>query len=179
MAYLLLLLRHKVQKENKKMKEKLLFVTRGGEDCDNGFSYILELAKTLNAGIAMLLVYNKRAMNTYEDVMAAVAFAEAGDHEMVKELMQEQEKRINETTDKKIQELAEKCSQNSVPFFYEIDVDDPITAIKDFVKNRPGIDMILLSPNLSGNKKSLDLKKLLKNITKPIVTMSKPAKAGI
>lgn len=158
------------------MKEKLLFVTRGGKDCDNGFSYILELAKTLNAGIAMLLVYNKRTMET---VMAAVAFAEAGDHEMVKELMQEQEKRINETTDKKIQELAEKCSQNSVPFFYQIDIDDPITAIKDFVKNRPGIEMILLSPNLSGNKKSLDLKKLLKNITKPIVTISRPAKVGV
>ena len=69
------------------MKEKLLFVTRGGKDCDNGFSYILELAKTLNAGIAMLLVYNKRTMETYEDVMAAVAFAEAGDLETVKELI--------------------------------------------------------------------------------------------
>src|SRR4030065_1656712 len=114
MAYLLLLLRHKVQKENKKMKEKLLFVTKGGEDCDNGFSYILALAKTLNAGIAMLLVYSKRAMNTYEDVMAAVAFAEAGNHEMVKELMHEQERRINDTMDKKIEELAEKWSENSL-----------------------------------------------------------------
>ena len=31
--------------------------------------------------------------------------------------------------------------------------------------------MILLSPNLSSDKKLLDIRKMLKNITKPIVTM--------
>lgn len=158
-------------------KEKLLFVTKGGEDCDNGFNYILELAKTLNAGITMLMVYNKNAMQTYEDVMAAVAFAEAGDLETVQELMQTQERAIKETAGKKINELTEKCRENSVPFTYQIVADDAITAIKDFVKNRPEIDMVLLSPNLSVSKKGIDLKKLIKNITKPIVTISTPAKA--
>jgi len=160
------------------MKEKLLFVTRGGEDCDNGFTYILELAKTLNAGIAMLMVYNKNVMQTYEDVMAAVAFAEAGDLETVKNLMQTQERLIKETAGKKISELTEKCRENSVPFSYQIVAGDAITAIKDFVKNRPEIDMVLLSPNLAASKKGVDLKKLLKNITKPIVTISVPAKVG-
>jgi len=160
------------------MKEKLLFVTKGGEDCDNGFTYILELAKTLKTGVAMLMVYNKRVLDTYEDVMAAVAFAEAGDLETVKELMQSQERVIKETAGKKIKEMTEKCRENSVPFTYQIAADDAITAIKDFVKNRPEIDMVLLSPNLSVSKKSIDLKKLLKNITKPIVSISVPAKAG-
>ena len=159
-------------------KEKLLFVTKGGEDCDNGFTYILELAKTLNAGIAMLMVYNKRVLDTYEDVMAAVAFAEAGDLETVKELMQSQERVIKETAGKKIKELTEKCRENSVPFTYQITADETITAIKNFVKTRPEIDMVLLSPNLSVSKKGIDLKKLLKNITKPIVSISVPAKAG-
>ena len=62
---------------------------------------------------------------------------------------------------------------------YQTAVGDTITAIKDFLKNTPNIDMILLSPNLSENKKGIDLKKLLKNITKPIVTISRPAKAGV
>jgi len=159
-------------------KEKLLFVTKGGEDCDNGFTYILELAKTLNAGVAMLMVYNKRVLDTYEDVMAAVAFAEAGDLETVKELMQTQERVIKETAEKKIGEMTEKCRENSVSFTYQIAAGDAITAIKDFVKNRPEIDMVLLSPNLSVSKKGIDLKKLLKNITKPIVSISVPAKAG-
>jgi hypothetical protein len=64
-----------------------------------------------------------------------------------------------------------------VPFTYQIAADDAITAIKDFVKNRPEIDMVLLSPNLSVSKKGIDLKKLIKNIAKPIVTISTPAKA--
>src|SRR4030066_2478799 len=98
------------------MKEKLLFVTKGGEDCDNGFTYILELAKTLKASIAMLMVYQKGMMNTYEDMMAAVVFAEAGELETVKELMQAQERGIREAAEKKIREMSEKCVENSVPF---------------------------------------------------------------
>ena len=109
-------------------KEKLLFVTKGGEDCDNGFTYILELAKTLNAGIAMLMVYNKRVLDTYEDVMAAVAFAEAGDLETVKELMQTQERVIKETAEKKIGEMTEKCRENSVSFTYQIAAGDALLA---------------------------------------------------
>lgn len=160
------------------MKEKLLFVTKGGEDCDNGFTYILELAKTLNTGIAMLMVYHRRMVETYEDVMAAVAFAEAGVPETVKELMDAQNKSIKEASDKKINEMTEKCRESSVPFIYEIAVDDTVNAIKNFLKTRPAIDMILLSPSLAVNKKGFDLKKLLKNITKPVVTLSAPAKAG-
>lgn len=71
------------------MKEKLLFVTRGGEDCDKGFSHVLELAKVLNAGVAVLMVYSKRAMESFEDVMAAAAFAEAGEFETAREILKE------------------------------------------------------------------------------------------
>jgi hypothetical protein len=159
-------------------KEKLLFVTKGGEDCDNGFNYILELAKTLNAGIAMLMVYNKNVMQTYEDVMAAVAFAEAGDHQMVRDIMKEEGKRIEEKTDMKINEIVEKCRENSVSFTYQIESEEAITAIKYFLKNNPGTDMVLISPNLSERKKGIDLKKLIKHITKPVVTISRLAKAG-
>jgi hypothetical protein len=34
--------------------------------------------------------------------------------------------------------------------------------------------MVLLSPSLSENRKSLDIRKLLKNISKPIVHISRP-----
>ena len=39
--------------------------------------------------------------------------------------------------------------------------------------------MVLLSPNLSENKKGIDFKKLFKNITKPVVTISRPAGAQV
>jgi hypothetical protein len=158
-------------------KEKLLFVTKGGEDCDQGFTYIFELAKTLNAGVAMLMVYDRKMKESYEDVMSAVVFAEAGDVETVRELMQSQEKSIKKNAEKKIAEMNEKCRENSVPFTYQIVEGDAITAIKNFVKVRPEIDMVLLSPNLSVRKQGINLKKLIKNITKPVVTISKLAEA--
>jgi len=160
------------------MKEKLLFVTKGGEDCGNGFSYVLDLAKVLNTGIVMLLVYDKRIMDSYEDTMAAVAFAEAGESKTAKELVQEQEKKVRDAAEKKIKELSEKCKENSVPFMSRISVNDTVAAIKNFLKDKPYIDMILLSPNLSVRKKGIDLKKLLRTITKPVVTISRPAEAG-
>lgn len=73
------------------MKEKLLFVTKGGENCDEGFSYVLDLAKTLNAGVAVLMIYPSRMMNTFEDVMSAVAFAEEGEFETAREILREDE----------------------------------------------------------------------------------------
>lgn len=153
------------------MKEKLLFVTKGGKDCDKGFNYALELAKTLNAGIAVLMVYGKRVINSFEDVMAAAAFAEAGDIGTMREIMSEQEREINETTAEKISELSEKCVDASIDFSSEIKTGEAIQVIKDFLKNKTNIDMILLSPNLSNDKKILDIKKMLKNITKPIVAI--------
>jgi len=159
------------------MKEKLLFVTKGGESCDEGFSYVLELAKSLNAGIELLMIYSKGMMDRYEDVMAAVAFAEAGDHETVRELMNSQQKKIKDTAEKKIKELAEKCSEIAVELGYQTASEEPINAIKDFLKNRPNINMVLLSPNLSADRKTLDIKRMLKSITKPIVTIMS-AKAG-
>ena len=153
------------------MKEKLLFVTKGSEDCDKGFSYVLELAKTLNAGVAVLMVYSKRAMESFEDVMAATTFAEAGDIETMRELMHGHEKEIKQTAEKKINEFSKKCRDANIDFSYEVKAGEAIQVIKDFLKNKPSIDMILLSPNLSGDKKLLDIRKMLKNITKPIVTM--------
>ena len=161
------------------MKEKLLFVTKGGDDCDAGFSYVLDLAKALNAGIAVLMIYPSRMMNTFEDVMAAVAFAEAGELDTVKEVMQRQEKEIKELADKKISKLAEKCRENSVEHIYKVAVGDVTTAISDFLKERPGIEMVLLGPNLTGNNKFREIKKLLKNISKPIVTITKPVGAEV
>lgn len=153
------------------MKEKLLFVTKGGENCDESFSYVLELAKSLNAGIELLMIYGKGVMDKYEDVMAAVAFAEAGDHETVRELMNAQGEKLKETAEKKIKELAEKCRETSIELGYQAASEEPINAIKDFLRNRPNVNMVLLSPNLSADKKLLDIKRMLKNITKPIVTI--------
>ncbi|MBI4683398.1 MAG: hypothetical protein HY757_09915 [Nitrospirae bacterium] len=159
------------------MKEKLLFVTKGGEDSEDGFSYVLELAKSLNAGIEMLMVHGKQAMETYEDMMAAVAFAEAGDHETVRLLVNRQQEEIREIEAKKIEGFAEKCREQSINFSCKVESGDAISAVKDLLRSKPNIEMVLLSPNISANKKILDFKKMLKQITRPVVSISRLAES--
>ncbi|MEW6110280.1 MAG: hypothetical protein AB1632_14105 [Nitrospirota bacterium] len=160
------------------MKEKLLFVTKGGENSEDGFSYVFELAKTLNAGIAILMIFDKRTASI-EDVMTAAAFAEEGEADTAKEILTEHKNEIKEIADKEFRRLSEKYSEISRDLIYQVASGDVITAIRDFLKDKPVIDMVLLSPNLSRDKKVINVKKLLKNISKPIVTISRPAEAGI
>lgn len=160
------------------MKKKILFVTKGGEGCDDGFTYALELARTLGTDITVLMLYGKRVMDTYEDVMAAVAFAEAGEFKTARELMDEQAKEMKEGAIQKVNEMSEKCREYQVDFSYRVEAGDTLSVIKDFVRDNPAIDMVLLSPALAVNKKGIDLGKLIKTITKPIVTITRPAGAG-
>jgi nucleotide-binding universal stress UspA family protein len=159
------------------MKEKILFVTKGGENCDVGFSYALELAKALNSGIAVLMVYPRQMLSSFEDVMSAAAFAEAGDFKSVKTLLDSEENALRETEKRKTGEMGEKARQISVDLVHRAASGDVTALIKDYLKNNPGTDMVLLSPTLAGNRKILDLKKLMKNISKPIVNITMPVKA--
>lgn len=159
------------------MKEKILFVTKGGEDCDKGFSYILELAKALNSNIAVLVVYPKYMLISFEDVMCAAAFAEAGDFKTVKTLLDSEETTLKETDKRKIGEMSQRAREISVDLVHRVALGDAAIAIKDYLNQSPGVDMVLLSPTLAGNKKILDLKKLMKNISKPIVNITMPVRA--
>ncbi len=159
------------------MKEKILFVTKGGENTDEGFSYVLELAKALNSGIAVLVVYPRQMMTSFEDVMSAAAFAEAGDFQTVRVLLEQQETELKEAEEKKINEMKVKAEEISVGLICKTVTGDIASAITDYLKERTGIEMVLLSPNLSRERKILDLRKLLKNISKPIVNITLPDKA--
>lgn len=167
-----------VQEEAVKMKEKLLFVTKGGETLEEGFSYAIDLAKTMNAGIAILMIFEKQINSDFEDSMTAAAFAEAGEFRIAKELLHEKEKEINNHAEKTFMELSEKYKEIAKDLTYHIAFSDIHSSIKDFLKNMSSIDMILISPSLTVNKGVIDIKKLLKNISKPIVTISRPEQAN-
>ncbi len=132
----------------------------------------------LNSGIAVLVVYPRQMMTSFEDVMSAAAFAEAGDFQTVRTLMKEQETELKETEEKKIKEMKVKAAEISVGLIYKTVSGDVASAITDYLKERTGIEMVLLSPNLSKERKILDIRKLLKNISKPIVNITLPEKAG-
>jgi len=158
------------------MKEEFLFVTNATNEWDDGFSYVLELAQTLKTGITVLMIIDRRPQNTYDEMFVAVALAEGGAPELAREhLLFEQAKRIKDVEDRNVRELSERCKGLAIDFTCDVRVGDAISLIHEILKKRPVISMILLSPNLL---RVLDIRKMTKNITKPIVLITRQEKEG-
>lgn len=159
------------------MKQNLLFMTYQDDDFDEGLSYALELAKMMDRGVAILLVNKKKLSKKFEDLMSAVTFAEANEHETAKQMMSASESEKNGT---ELQNsLKEKCASSGVSTNVYNALNDISTALNDFLKSNKGIDMVLLSPSITenGNLSSRELNQLLKTASRPIVTISRHAHA--
>ena len=156
------------------MKKELLFVTNATNEWDNGLSYVLELARSLKTGIAVLMVMGRQSKNTCEEMMVAAALADEGAPELArKHLNTGQEKRIKDVEAKNVLELTERCKGLAIDFTCEVRAGDAIPLIGETLEKRHAISMVILSPNLS---KVLDTRKMTKNITKPIVLITKQGK---
>ena len=69
-------------------KRQLLFVTYGDENLEEGVSYAIELAKAMYEDITLLLVKKQsNLMDKLGNLMTAVSFAEADEHETAREIM--------------------------------------------------------------------------------------------
>jgi hypothetical protein len=158
------------------MKEKILFVTRGCDQCDLGFPYVAEFAKTLNKKIEVLIMQPAGRRTSLESIFAAVAFAEEGDLKSMKEIMQAEKTVCIETLEEQIRKLHANSDANLIFHTAEGDV---ATAVKALLKDIPYIDMVMISPILSEKSSSLSIRKLLRTISKPIVHISRPATAEI
>ena len=83
-------------------RNQLLFVTYHDENFEDGLSYALDLAKTMNEGIEILLLYKRKVLEKFEDMMTAVTFAETGEHQTAREMISEDYKNQNEDYEKKL-----------------------------------------------------------------------------
>jgi len=156
-------------------KKQLLFVTYHDEKFDDGLSYALDLAKTMNDGISILMVYKRKVMEKFEDMMTVIAFAEANEHKTARELIVEDLKKNNEDYEKKLSLLKEKCQSSGVDVDFSAASANVIAAIRNFLKQNSGVDMVLLSPSVTndGNISSKDLNRLVRTASRPVVTMAK------
>ncbi|MDP3298059.1 MAG: hypothetical protein Q8N09_10830 [Thermodesulfovibrionia bacterium] len=154
------------------MKKQLLFVTYQNEGPDEGLSYAIDLAKTLDEGITILLVKLRKFRQRLEDIMAAVAFAEAGEHETARKIASGDEKDGSQET---ISILLEKCKNSGVDVSVHTVLDEPVSAISNFLKKKSTIDMVILSPSVmrNGNLSARELKRLVRIASRPVVTMTK------
>jgi hypothetical protein len=159
-----------ISEEIKMRKKQLLFVAYYDENFGEVLPYALNLAKMLNEGITILLIYKKRITEKFEHLMTAITFAEAGEDKTAGQLMKEKI-----VKDEKLVSLLEKFTQKDVNVDVCTEKADVISAIKDFLRRRV-VDMVLLSPSVtdSGNMRTRELNRLVKTISRPIVTMAKP-----
>jgi hypothetical protein len=160
------------------MKGKhLLFVTYHDENLEDGLSYAVDLAKTMNDGIEILLIYKRKVLEKIEDMMTAVAFAEANEHKTAKEMITDDYLKKNENYEKKLNVIKENCLRSGVTVDVSTAATDAVSAIKNLLRQNSKIDMVLLSPSITndGNVTSRVLNRLVKTASRPIVTMAKQA----
>lgn len=158
------------------MKQGILFVTRGCDQCDLGFSYVTEFAKTLNKEIEVLIMQPAGRRTSLESIFAAVAFAEEGDLKSMKEILQDEKALCIETLEEQIRTLH---ANSDADLIFHAAEGDVASAVKALLKDSPYIDMVMISPVLSAKSSSLNIRKLLRTIPKPVVHISRPATAEI
>jgi len=156
-------------------KKQLLFVTYHDENVEAGLSYAVDLAKTMNEDISILMLFRRKAMERLEDYMTAVAFAEEGEFKTARELIGEDLKRRNESYEEKAGLLMKRCSDAGVSVDVGASAADIVSAVRNLLRQNSKIDMVLLSPAVTegGNISSKELNRLVKTSSRPVVTMSK------
>ncbi|MCX5717174.1 MAG: hypothetical protein NTW44_02470 [Nitrospirae bacterium] len=154
------------------MKKQLLFVTYQNEAQDEGLTYAIDLAKTLEEGITILLINKKKLEQRFEDIMAAAAFAEEGEQETAREI-----ERGNNggSHDKQTRVMLEQCKSSGIEANLQTAQDGIVGAISGFLKNKTAVDMVLLSPSITknGNMSARELQRLVKTALRPVVTIAK------
>ncbi len=160
-------------------KRQLLFVTYRDENLEEGVSYAIELAKAMYEDITLLLVQKKNSlMNKFENMMTAVTFAEAGEHDTAREIMTGSPQAA-ERAKKLLAQVQDKCAKEGIAMKVQDTDQDAVTGIRTYLKNNTGIDKVVLSPVITegGNVTAKDLNRLVRTSSRPIVTMTRQAAA--
>ena len=157
-------------------KRQLLFVTYRDENLEEGVSYAIELAKAMYEDITLLFVQKQSSlMDKLENMMTAVSFAEADEHDTAQQIMASQV--VKEVYEKEVDIVVKKCLQEGIQVNVHATSLDAISGIRKFLKEHAGIDKVVLSPAITeaGNVTSKDLNRLVRTASRPIVTMTRQA----
>jgi predicted amidohydrolase YtcJ len=157
-------------------KRQLLFVTYCDEHLEEGVSYAIELAKAMYEDIALLFVQKQNSlMDKFENMMAAVSFAEEGEHNTAKQIMTGGSQDRQEVFEKELDIVVKKCFQEGIQVRVHSMGLEAISGIRKFLKEHTGIDKVVLSPAITeaGNVTAKDLNRLVRTASRPIVTMTR------
>jgi hypothetical protein len=158
-------------------KRQLLFVTYLDENLAEGFSYAIELAKAMYEDITLLFVEKQNSlMGKFENMMTAMSFAEAGEHDTAKQILADGSQG-REVYEKELDTVVKKCFQEGIQVRVQSMGLEAMSGIRKFLKEHTGIDKVVLSPAITeaGNVTSKDLNRLVRTASRPIVTMTRQA----
>ncbi len=160
-------------------KHGLMLVVCHDEDIDESLSYTLELARVMNQALSIMMIYRRKMMERLEDYMVAITFAEEGEFILARELIMDDLKKKGMDYDDRLRKIKERCSSAGVELLsVNVSSEDIFSAIKNILKGNSSIDMVLLSPSITfdGHISAKEIQRLVKEISRPIVTMSKNIK---
>ncbi len=159
------------------MRRNILFVTSQDGSVNDGLRYVIDLARVTQKGIAVLMLYKENISEWIEDWMTAVTFAEANEHETARGVLNGSAH--YGTPGKKLLDIQEKCMESGISTNIYTATEDIPSALKGLLKRDRSIDLVLLSPNITGNGKltARDLRKLLRTVSMPIVTLTRNARS--
>jgi hypothetical protein len=160
-------------KEEKGMATKeILYAAYKDEDIDESLSYAIYLAGQLGAGLRILLLDRLGLSEKLDNVMAAITFAEAGEHETARSFLSDDGKVDGNSQDTAalLSHLINKCGEEGVKANIHAGNPDSVEAIKDFLKQGK-VEMVVLSPGVT--KTGGILKRLTKISASPVVTMAR------
>ncbi len=156
-------------------KRQVLFVTYGNENITEGVSYAIELAKAMGEGIRILFVQRPANLSSkFEKLMTAVTFAEASEDNTPKQIMSENPQSPDEASHQELAAVLHKCRQEGVHVTVQTSPQDAIPGIRTCLKKQGDIDKVVLSPAITAasNISSRDIKRLVRVISRPVVTMA-------
>src|ERR1700687_13602 len=131
-------------------KRQLLFVTYRDENLEEGVSYAIELAKAMYEDITLLFVQKQSSlMDKLGNMMTAVSFAEAGEHDTAKQIMNEGDRTANGVYEKEVDTVVKNCLQQGIHANVHATSLDAIAGIRKFLKEHAGIDKVVLSPAIT------------------------------
>lgn len=148
--------------------KEILYLAYRDEKPQEGFSYAIYLAGLLGAELRVILLERDGFGKRFDDVMSAITFHEANEHEIARRIMSGEEDGGSVASLHAY--VAEKCREAGIKVNIHSGFRDTVKAIRDFLRGKR-IDMVLLSPSVTQSRSTL--RRLVKVSPQPVVTMTR------
>jgi len=149
-------------------KQEILYVAYRDEPLEDGVSYAMYLASTLGETLRVVLLSPSGIGRKFNDLMTAVTFAEANEHDTARTIMSGDGEAGKAASIQNL--LMSKFEDADIEASVHIGLDATIKVVMNFLRQKK-VDLVLLSPAVTDSRSLLN--KLIKFSPRPVITMSR------